>query len=268
MKQFFQKISFMHKHLWRNDRLYSIAFLLGPASLLGIITAFIVWEGISVWTRPTVAAIPPWAKTSGPANWQVGEANGAQKVRPSFPLPASGPDGKLHGYELGWQFRIHTVRILPAFDIDVSRQPLKGYLSDELTGEMSRIFAEGPQNSLYVGEGNGFLVVKSVGTYAITARLERSEGQGSDCLVRVGFGEKRVLSDVEVNLVDRISKTYDAAYLELQPGLYSIAWAFGCWSGQSETANGQIAILMKRPGEEVLSPVRPGEIVRPAQIGG
>jgi hypothetical protein len=262
MRRLVLKLAFIHNRLWRDDGLYAIAFVLGPASLLGVLLALGVWTTSSAaWTKYASLPALPWAAKQTPPNWQVG-SDEKQAVRPSSPLPPSTSDP---GYELGWRLRINPVKINSAYNVDVKNEPLKGFVSEELAPDMAWIASEGPKDSIFAGLGDGMLEVRTAGSYAISARFEREAGMSSDCLVRLGFGEKRIISNVRLNVVDSISATYDAAQFELEPGLYPIGWAFACWRDQSEVASGRMTILLRRPGEETLTPLRPGEIVRSAQ---
>jgi hypothetical protein len=262
MNRLFLKLAFIHSRLWRDDGLYPIAFVLGPASLIGALLAFGVWKSSAVWTSNAPLPAPPWATKDEPPTWRV-EGNQIQAVRPSARLPS--PSKSDTGYEPGWRMHINPVKINSTYDIAVKTEALKGFVSEELTPDMAWIASEGSSNSIYAGVGDGMLVVKTAGPYAITARFEREAGRPSDCLVRLVFGGKRVVSIVQLNIVDSISATYDAPQFELQPGLYSIGWVLACWHDQSEVVSGRMTILLRRPGEETLTPLRPGEIVRSAQ---
>jgi hypothetical protein len=262
MKRLFLKLAFIHGRLWRDDSLYPIALVLGPASLLGVLLAFGVWAISAGWTKNALLPAPPWATKEVPPTWQVGGVE-KQVVRPRLPLPSAGASDT--GYELGWRMHIDPVQISSAYDIAVKNEALKGFVSNELTPDMTWIASEAPKNSIYAGVGDGMLVIKTAGPYAISARFEREAGMPSDCLVRLGFSGKRIISSVRLNIVDSTSVTYDAAQFELEPGLYSIGWVLACWHDQSEAVSGRMTILLRRPGEETLTGLRPGEIVRSVQ---
>ena len=262
MKRLVLKLAFVHGRLWRDDGLYALAFVLGPVSLLGVLLALGVWESTTTWTRNAASPAAPWAAKVVPPTWQVG-SDQKQAVRPRSPLPSPGTSDT--GYEAGWRMHINPIQISSTYDITVKNEALKGFVSDDLMPDMAWIASEGPKTSVYAGTGDGMLAVKTAGTYAITARFERDAGLASDCLVRLGFGPKRIISNVRLNVVDNTSITYDAAQLELQPGLYSIGWGFGCWHDQTEAVSGRMIILLRRPGEETFTPLRPGEILRSVQ---
>jgi len=118
-----------------------------------------------------------------------------------------------------------------------------------------------------VGVGTALLVARTAGVYSLTARLERPAGQSAECLSRVGFGQHRVVSSLDINLVDDIAKTFEPVRFELTPGLYRLQWAFGCWEGQQESRTGALTILVDHPGEPAPRPARPGDFVQPAPAG-
>jgi hypothetical protein len=81
-------------------------------------------------------------------------------------------------------------------------------------------------------------------------------------LLRLGFGPRRVVSEVELSIANDVSKTFDPAKFDLQPGLYSIGWAFGCWRDREVVGPGRMTVLLSHPGEPHLAPARSDEIVR------
>ncbi len=133
---------------------------------------------------------------------------------------------------------------------------------DDAAIDMSRIVASGPKDTLYVGIISGFFVVREAGVYAMTARFERPAGPTADCLTRLGFGNGRIVSNVNVDLVNSVSQTFDVAKFNLRPGLYPIGWAFGCWHDQEVLGPGRMTILVQHPGEDTLRPIRPTDIAR------
>jgi hypothetical protein len=128
---------------------------------------------------------------------------------------------------------------------------------------MAQILAKGPSASLYVGVGSGFLAVRTAGIYTISARLERPAAPVADCLVRLGFGPRRVLSNLEVAITGDISKTFAGARFDLQPGLYLIGWAFGCWHDGKVIGPGRMTLLVGDSSGQDLHPARSEDLVRP-----
>ena len=53
---------------------------------------------------------------------------------------------------------------------------------------------------------------------------------------------------------------------EVQPGLYSVVWMFGCWHDREMTQSGRISLLIGQGSEQKMAPVRPDDILRPASI--
>ncbi len=97
-------------------------------------------------------------------------------------------------------------------------------------------------------------------------RWRTPAGRVADCLVRLGFGPHRIVSNLEVGIADDVSKAFDAARFDLQPGLYLIGWAYGCWHDQEVTGPGRMVLLIGHPGERTLQPARPDDIVRAERI--
>ena len=128
---------------------------------------------------------------------------------------------------------------------------------------MAQIKDHGPKTSLYVGVGEAFLVVKDGGIYALSARLERPAAPVADCLVRLGFGPRRIVSDLGVGISSELSKTFEPVRFSLQPALFAIGWAFGCWHDGEVVGPGRMTLLISRPGERDLQPASAGDIVRP-----
>ena len=79
--------------------------------------------------------------------------------------------------------------------------------------------------------------------------------------------QRRVEEDILPKLVlacgAPLSMTYDdAAWFDLQPGLYNMAWTFGCWHDHTMAGPGHMTILLRRPGEDALLPIKPEDFVR------
>jgi hypothetical protein len=261
MTRLFGKSGFIHRRLWQQDALYRTALLFGPAPLLGCLLAGAVWGGVEA-LRSTPHQMAQWAVPQGPKMWSTANDQ-PHAVAPTKPLPATGADGALAGYAAGWRVATAPIQVSRTLDVDVKTTRLTGFVLNEPAVDMSEIIAGGPRNALYVGIGSGFLVVKAGGVYALSARLERPAGQAADCLIRLGFGQYRIVSNLEIAVVNDVSKAFDAARFDLKPGLYSIGWAFGCWHDQEVTAPGRLVLLIGHPGEPTPQPARPDEIVRP-----
>jgi hypothetical protein len=96
----------------------------------------------------------------------------------------------------------------------------------------------------------------------LSARFERPSGVAANCLVRLGLGGRRILSTLNVDVVRTISRSYPPAWFDLRPGLYPIGWVFGCWHDNAVIGPARLTILIGHPGETMLSPARPEDVIR------
>ncbi len=259
MRHLLGKLGFIHRRLWRRDGLYRAALLFGPAPLLGCLLAVTVWEGVLA-VRSAPQPPPPWAAPQSPASWNTDAA--PQTLQPVRPLPATDASGGLTGYEPGWRASINPIEVGTTMDVDVKAAPLSTFTHDGPAVEMSRILAMGPPDSLYVGIGRGFLAVRTAGIHALTLRVERPAGAPADCLMRLGLGPRRIVSNVQLQLARDFDTVFDAARFDLKPGLYPIAWAFGCWRGHDAIGPGRLTVLVGHPDDQSPQPARPDDIVR------
>lgn len=264
MNRFFGKFGFVHRRLWRQDGLYRAALLFGPAPLLGGLLAGALWGGVQTLERMTYRP-PDWGVPQGPTVWSTA-TDQPPTIEPAKPLPPTGPDGELAGYAAGWRATTQPIEVGATLDVDLKPTPLTAFSLDGPTFDMAQIIAAGPKSSLYVGVGSGILAIRAAGVYALSVRFERPAAQPADCLMRLGFGAHRIVSNLEVAVVGDVSKTFDAARFDLQPGLYTIGWAFGCWHNQEVIGPGRMTLLVGHPGEQTLLPARSGDIVRPEQV--
>jgi hypothetical protein len=264
----FGKLGFVHRRLWRDDALYRLCLLLGPAPLVGAVIAAAAWSGAQAWRSAAPSAPlpspPPWAVQHSQV-WSV-SAGQPHVVQPTALLPQRAEDGGLTGYRDGWQVTINPAVLKGALDVDVEPTPLSGFTLEGAGIDMAQLVAKGPREARFVGVGAALLVARTAGVYSLTAHLERPAGESADCLSRVGFGQHRLLSSLDINLVGDIAKTFEPVRFELAPGLYRLQWAFGCWEGQQESRTGALTILVGRPGEPAPRPARAGDFVRPAPM--
>jgi hypothetical protein len=264
MKRFFGKLGFIHRRLWGQDGVYRAAILLGPAPLVGCFLAVALWECVQAFGVISDQSLR-WAVPQGPQTWSTGSVE-PQSIQPARPLPPTATSGILIGYEAGWQAVIEPIQVSATMEVDIKSTPLIGFFLDGSSFDMAQIIAKGPQDSLYVGVASGFLAVRTAGIYAISARLERPAAPVANCLTRLGFGPRRIVSNLDTALASDVSKAFDAARFDLQPGLYSISWAFGCWHDQKMIGPGRITVLVAHPDDQNLLPARADEIVRPERI--
>lgn len=263
MTRLFGKFGFIHRRLWDRDVLYRVALLFGPAPLLGGMLAAAIWAGFHS-SGPSAEPPPPWAVVQRPAPPSSADA-APRVVQPNIKLPQINPDGSVAGYQMGWTVLAHPITVSATLNVEVEQPSLSNFNTFFLDGpsvDMARILAAGPKDQLYVGTGSGFLVVRAAGIHALTARFERPAGSPASCLVRLAFGPARVISNLELELVNSVTRTFTGGRFDLQPGLYPISWAFGCWRDQQMMAPARMTLLVGHPGEETQQPARPWDIVR------
>lgn len=179
-------------------------------------------------------------------------------------LPTAGSDGQPIGYNHGWHVRLSPVDISPTLDVDVKTESLSAFNIDSASVDLQQLVEKGSKSSRYAGVGMALLAIRSAGTYALTIRFRRPAGQVANCLTRLGFGHSRIVSNVGVNIVDDVSRVFPPGRFELQPGLYPVTWAFGCWHGEGMADAGRIELLIQRPDDPKLVPVSLDDILRPA----
>ncbi|WP_428483937.1 hypothetical protein [Rhodopila sp.] len=260
MKRFIGKLGFIHRRLWQQDGNYRIALLLGPAPCLGLSIAAVIWGSFTAVKQFTYQP-PSWATAPHRAMWQTG-TDQAAVLEPARPLPAFAADGSLEGIEPGWNVAIRPITVSPTMNVDVKTTSVATFNITGATIDMEQILAARSKEPLYVAVGTGFFIVKDGGTYTLSARFERVFAPTANCIVRLGFGKNRIISNVTVNVSNAVSKDYDAASFVLRPGLYPIAWGFGCWHGLKVIGPGRMTLLVVHPGGKALEPARPDELVR------
>lgn len=259
----FGKLAFIHRRLWRDDGVYRAALLFGPAPLFGCLIAVAVWVGLHRLTASALSAepAPPWAQPLGPRVWN-GASGQVHAVQPTLPLPALGPDGLSAGYASGWRVSAHPILVSAALNVDVRPETRgNGFMLPGATIDMKALLAGGPSNVRFVAIGMGFLMVRHPGTYTLSARLERPAGPPANCLIRLGFGPHRVVSNLEVGVSHKFARQYDPTRFRLSAGLYRIGWAFGCWYRDTLSSTGRITLLLQPPGAATLSPIARADIV-------
>jgi hypothetical protein len=261
MSLFLSKLGFVHRRLWDRDGFYRVALLFGPAPLVGCGVAAGIWFLVRALPMPVVLP-PDWGKPPQAADsWST--AGEPQTVQPTLPIPSVGTHGELSGYVAGWRATIHAVEVSPTFNTEIKPVPLSSFVVDGSTIDLAPIIAAGTKDTKFVGAGSGFLVIRTPGIYALSLRFERPTGPIADCLTRLSFGPRKVVSSYNVANPGDTSKTFDAAQFDLKPGLYSIGWALGCWRDQVTVGPGRITVLISHPGDQALQPAGPDDIVRP-----
>jgi hypothetical protein len=264
MSQIFSKFGFIHRRLWDRDGTYRLALLFGPAPLIGCGVAVGIWFIVRALPTSPVQ-LPEWAKIPRPTDrWSTtGEV---QTTAPARLLPPKDAHGGLTGYEQGWQATIHAVDVTPTWTTEIKQIALSGFFIEGSTLELEPIIAAGPKNTRFIGAGSGFLAVRTPGVYTLSLRFEKPLGQVTDCLTRLSLGPRKIVANFDIATPGNVSKTFDAARFDLQPGLYPIGWAFGCWKDQEVIGPARITVLIGHPGEQAPQPARPDDIVRTERI--
>jgi len=264
MSRILGKFGFIHRRLWDRDGTYRLALLFGPAPLIGCGVAVGIWLIIRAF--PTAAVqLPEWARIS-PSTDLWNTTGEVQTTPPARPLPPADAHGGLKGYEPGWQAGIHTVEVTPTWNTEIKQTALNGFFVDGSTIELDPIIAAGPRNTRFIGAGSAFLVVRTPGLYALALRFEKPLGQVADCLMRLSLGPRKINANFDIATPGNISKIFNIARFDLQPGLYAVGWGFGCWKDHEMVGNARITILVSHPGEQTLQPALPDDFVKPERI--
>jgi hypothetical protein len=188
-------------------------------------------------------------------------------VQPNFILPPIGPDGLPVGLESGWDVAVTEMEIAESGDVNLVGVKLANFKSDQLTIDMAHIMAAGPPGKLYAGTFYGELVIRQPGVYGLTVHAERSSEQPATCVERLAIKELRLINKIDVSLNKSNPHTYDPVKLDLQPGMYWLGGMLSCWRGHEVVGPGRLTVMILHPGDSVLKPITPNEIVRsrPAQ---
>ncbi len=262
MRRAFLKLGFIHRRLWARDPTYRMAFLAGPPPLVGMAAAVVMWSGYHAiaGSPPQSAAGVPWARWASPVSQTGGPP---LLVLPDEPFPGGTMQGIPAGLTTGWSGRVQPITVGAALDVDVLPTPLARFPLDRPAIGLDRIVAAGPPGSLFVGGAGAVLAIRKAGIYGISIRTERASDRPADCLQRLGFAHRRLVSDLSLDLHGSTRHDYDPARFDLRPGLYRIAVVFGCWSGRSATGSGALTVLIQHPGDPAPQPAGPDEILRP-----
>jgi hypothetical protein len=222
--------------------------------------ATLLWIGVHVLPSPLATMpLPAWATVSGPH--MAVSTEPPRAVSPRVELPASGVPA---GLVAGWQGGIQPVEVDATMDAKVLPARLASLVFDEPSLDLARIMTAGPATGRFVGVGRATFVVRVAGTYALTLRLQRADAERLTCLQRLVFAEQRVVSRLQLDLAGPATLNFEPVSFMLQPGLYPIAVAFGCWNNLQEKGAGTLSVLVRHPGEQVFQPARADEILRSA----
>ena len=132
-----------------------------------------------------------------------------------------------------------------------------------LARTLARILDAGPPNGLFVGAAKTLFVVQTAGLYAFSLQLAWSGTQTATCVVRFASAHHRMIRNINLNPSSQSVLTYPSTTFRLQPGLMLLQSAAGCWRGDHMTGPGILTLMVRRPGELVLSPVHGDEVIRP-----
>ena len=262
MRRAVLKLGFIHRRLWARGPTYRMAFLAGPPPLIGMAFATMLWSGYHMIapSMQQAAAGLPWAQRT-----PVTSPTGGPPilVLPDEPFPSGAARAIPAGLTTGWSAQVQPIILGAALDVNVLPTPLARFPLDQLVIELDRIVAAGPPGGLFVGRANAVLAIRKAGIYGISIRTERASDRTANCLQRLGFAHRRLVSNLSLNLRGSTRHDYDPARFDLRPGMYGIAVVFGCWSGQSAVGPGTLTVLIQHPGDSALQPVGPDEILRP-----
>lgn len=266
MRRLPAKLAFLHRALWQRDRAYRWAVLLGPPPVLGCALAALAWVVLAqVAPGRAVSGVQvPWARWTRPVP-QEGEPFAEA---PTAPLPPTDASGRYVGFGPGWQGGIQPVVVDATKDADVLGTTVGTFTLDQPAVPLARILDAGPQTGLFVGVARTSFVVPVPGLYAFSVRLTRSDTRAADCLMRMGSIHHRMVRSITLNVPGRGVLNYPATEFQLQPGLFSLAVAVGCWRGNEVLGAGDLIVMVRRPGDAELAPAAADELIRPVRAGG
>ena len=259
MSRLTAKLAFIHRRLWRRDGAYRAAVVLGPAPLIGAAAAAAVWAGMNASASAPLP--PPWARYEPAAAVSAGPPT---TLPPGAPLPPTDSTGALQGVKTSWRGTIQPLEVSSALEARVMPSELTLFDLDGPAMDMDQVAAAGPSNQLFVGVGRALLAIRTPGTYAFSARLDRSSPIPANCLVRLLLGQTRIVSNLDLNVVGAVAGTFKPLEFNLQPGTYGIILAAGCWRGQQVVGPGRVTVLIRHPGEQAFQAVQAAELIRPS----
>ena len=265
MNRLLGKLRFVHQHLWHQDGLYRAALLFGPAPLLGCLLAGVAWWALHEVSGNSKPPLPPWGTPQAVRPARNAETGTPQTLQPFRPLPPVGAGGVPSGYEPGWRVTVNPVEVSPTMVGSVNPNPISGFLLNAPSVDMAQVVGKEPSASPFAVVGSGLLVVRTAGLYVLTVRFQRPAGSVAECITQLSLGPRRIVSELGVNMVNDIARTFEAPRFDLVPGLYQTGWAFGCWHDKQEAGSGRWTIMLAHPGETTLLPMRSDDIVRPAR---
>ena len=76
-----------------------------------------------------------------------------------------------------------------------------------------------------------------------------------------------MLRNIVLNSAGTAVLNFPPTEFRLEPGLFLVQVAAGCWRGDRMVGDGETALLVRHPGEPDLKPATADEVVRPVQRG-
>ncbi len=259
MKRAAAKFGFVHRTLWQREHRYRWAVLLGPPPLIGCAVAALVLAGIQRHQAPPGAfGQAPWAQWTRPVI-QDGQPFGET---PRAPLPPRDASGRYAGLQPGWVGGVQSFTVDATMDVRLVA-PAGSFTLDQPAIPLSRILDAGPATGLFAGTGTALFAVPSGGSYAFSARLTRAGTQSATCMVWLGSAHHRILRNEVLDVAADGVLNFPPVQFRLQPGLFIIQFATGCWRGSQMDGAGELILMVRRPGEAALTPATAAEVLRP-----
>jgi hypothetical protein len=265
MKRLAAKFAFVHRTLWQRDQAYRWTVLLGPPPLFGCAVAALAWVAIQQFqhgaTVPSSAA--PWAHWTRP----VPQAGQPYTEAPAAALPRTDASGRFVGFQPGWMGEIRPMSVDATMDTNVFASVLTNFTIDGPTVPLARILAAGPSTGLFVGTTETYFVAQTPGIYAFSVQFAWSGAQSADCAVRFGSANHRMVRNTNLNISSQSILSYAPTEFRLEPGLFLLQTAVGCWHGDHVMGPGTLTVMVRHPGELVLTPAAADELMRPVPRG-
>ena len=262
MKRFAAKLNFIHCTLWHREYAYRWAALLGPPPLLGCAIAA---SGLAIARLLAVNAPSPAAGSDVPwAHWNRPVAQDGQPFTelPGAALPPSDGHGGYLGFQSGWSGAIQPMTVDATFDVNVVASVEGQFILNQPTIPLERILDSAPPTGLFVGTGKSFFVVRTAGLYAFSARLTRAGTQSANCLIRLASSHHQMVRNVVLNSAGTAVLNFAPTEFRLEPGLFLMQVAVGCWRGDHMVGAGELALIVRHPGDTVLKPTTSDEVLR------
>ena len=264
MRRMAAKLAFVHRTLWQRDQAYRWAVLLGPPPLFGCALAALAW--ITFQQAASHASVPgsdaPWAHWDRPLP-QQGEIF---VEAPSAALPRMDAGGRFVGFQPGWLGAINPMSVDATMDANVIGAALGHFTLDQPTIPLARVLDAGPPTGLFVGTVQSLFVVQTPGVYALSVRLTRSGTQSADCLVRFNSAKHRMVRSINLNTNGQAVLNFPPTEFRLEPGLFLMSMAVGCWRGDHVVGAGDVTVMVRHPGEPGLKPLAADEVIWPVVL--